>query len=306
MRIEHLYYILEVAKCRSISKASVNLFMTQQQLSRYVRSVEKEIGFNIFDRNNFGIAVTSRGEIALAKIKKILNLYNELVDSPQIDANKFSEKIKGNLSLFTSFNIFNGYSNLLSEFTALYPEVNITMHTLNDLEIINHLTTHKESIGLIKQLTFDNLTLYDIPNELDFYSPVIGHLVAYASKDHPIITKYKSLSLKTLSKQPLIIYEPYPNEHADILLDLLNHYYKFKIKYVVGETHSFRKILSQGNCIALGFNKPIYIRMDNIVAIPLKEKIVYRCGILSNKTNSPSIANEAFFKFYSSYSANLF
>lgn len=300
MRLEHLYYILEVAKCRSISKASANLYMTQQQLSRHIRSAEKEIGFNIFDRNNFGITVTPKGEIALSKIKKILNLYNEFSDSPLPSKNDFSESIRGHLSLFTSFNIFNGYSNLLSEFTSLYPEVDVTMSTLNDLEIINHLTSHKESIGLIKQLTFEDQTIYAIPNELNFFTPVVGHLVVYASIDHPIVTKYKSISLKTLSKLPLIVYE------SDILLDLLNQYYKLNVKYIVGEAHSYRKILSQGNCIALGFNKPIYIRMDNIVAIPLKEKIRYCCGILSNKTNTPSVVNEAFFKFYDSYSANLF
>lgn len=54
MKIENMRYIIEVSHYKSINKASKNLYVNQQQLSRIIASVEDEIGITIFERTAKG------------------------------------------------------------------------------------------------------------------------------------------------------------------------------------------------------------------------------------------------------------
>ena len=62
MTLQNLRYIVEVARCRSFSKAAQSLFMTQSALSAAVRETEEELGIQIFRRTNRGVTLTVDGE----------------------------------------------------------------------------------------------------------------------------------------------------------------------------------------------------------------------------------------------------
>lgn len=59
MRIEHLQYLLEIAKCHSISTAAKKLYISQTGLSAIVNSIEAELNIQIFRRSNKGTLLTS-------------------------------------------------------------------------------------------------------------------------------------------------------------------------------------------------------------------------------------------------------
>ena len=65
MRLEHFQYIVEIARCKSMSKASKKLFITQPSLSTAIQSLETELGFQIFKRSASGVALTDKGESLL-------------------------------------------------------------------------------------------------------------------------------------------------------------------------------------------------------------------------------------------------
>lgn len=50
MDIRNFQYLVEVYRCRSISRAAQNLFISQPHLSRVIRSIEDEFGVTIFVR----------------------------------------------------------------------------------------------------------------------------------------------------------------------------------------------------------------------------------------------------------------
>lgn len=78
MEIRNFQYLLEVYRCRSISKAAQNLFLSQSQLSRVVRSIEEEFGVTIFGREANRITVTSQGELFLQRVAKMMEEYDSL------------------------------------------------------------------------------------------------------------------------------------------------------------------------------------------------------------------------------------
>ena len=78
MRLEHLQYLLEIDKCRSISAAAQKLYLGQTTLSSIVRGMEEEWGFAIFQRTHDGIVATPEGEEALALAWEIISRFEEV------------------------------------------------------------------------------------------------------------------------------------------------------------------------------------------------------------------------------------
>lgn len=75
MRVESIEYILEIAKCGSISSASRKLFMQQTTLSATIKSVENELGYRIFDRQYDGVVLTEQGKLFVNLAEPMLEYY---------------------------------------------------------------------------------------------------------------------------------------------------------------------------------------------------------------------------------------
>ena len=71
MQSEHLRYLTEIGRCRSISVAAQKLYISQASLSTVLKNVEEEIGCELFKRTHNGVQVTPEGEEALALIAEI-------------------------------------------------------------------------------------------------------------------------------------------------------------------------------------------------------------------------------------------
>ena len=89
MRLEHFQYIVEIARCKSMSKASKKLYITQPSLSTAIQNLEDELGYQIFKRSASGVVLTDKGESLLKiseeivaqldKIKELSNPDNETI-----------------------------------------------------------------------------------------------------------------------------------------------------------------------------------------------------------------------------------
>ena len=72
MNLQALRYAVEVEHAGSISLAAENLFMNQPHLSKAIRDLEKEMGFDIFNRTSRGIVPIDEGEEFLNHAKEVL------------------------------------------------------------------------------------------------------------------------------------------------------------------------------------------------------------------------------------------
>lgn len=85
MRTEHFKYLLEISKTRSINLAAQNLHLTQQSLSRSVKSLEDALGVTLLERNSKGVKFTPQGKIILAYAQefteRIADMRQELLAS---------------------------------------------------------------------------------------------------------------------------------------------------------------------------------------------------------------------------------
>lgn len=71
MTFEQIKYVLEVESSGSINRAASKLFVTQSALSMAIKSLEEELGYQIFLRTNRGVVPTPSGRSLLAYLRSI-------------------------------------------------------------------------------------------------------------------------------------------------------------------------------------------------------------------------------------------
>ena len=72
MKQNEFYYIKEVAKHHSFSKASKALGISQPALSNYIKKVEESLGVLLFDRSISPIEITEFGKIYLQYADEVI------------------------------------------------------------------------------------------------------------------------------------------------------------------------------------------------------------------------------------------
>ena len=86
MKIEHLNYLREVEKCKSISAAAKKMYIGQTTLSAIIKSIEEELGVRLFHRLPNGVVPTEKGEEILRYSEEIVTKYQEMLQYCQLDS----------------------------------------------------------------------------------------------------------------------------------------------------------------------------------------------------------------------------
>ena len=122
--IREIDYIMEVANHGSITKAAEHLYITPSALSKYIQTVEARYNVKLFDRIGKKFVLTYAGERYLHWIRMQQNIMNEMETELADISNSLCGTIKVGFQMgFSDFWI----SNVLPEFTALYPGVKIEL-----------------------------------------------------------------------------------------------------------------------------------------------------------------------------------
>jgi LysR family cyn operon transcriptional activator len=72
MELRHLRYFVSVADAASVSKAALQVHVSQPALSRQIRDLENELGVRLFDRLGRRIHLTATGEDLLRRSRDVL------------------------------------------------------------------------------------------------------------------------------------------------------------------------------------------------------------------------------------------
>lgn len=172
MKIEHLYYFMEIVHAQSINKASNRLYISQQHLSRIVNALEKEFDVTLFKRTSKGITLTPQGENFYKYADKIVGLYDEMKKEfslgmlPKIDSN---EDLCGECRISFPF-FFSLYLNdFLETIKKTYPE--ITVHYFEEyIQMSARNLEMSDRIHFISDFNIRKKSIFaDEPNLKKFY-----------------------------------------------------------------------------------------------------------------------------------------
>lgn len=220
MRLEQLYYLVEVNNTRSISLAAENLFITQPALSIAISNLEKELGVKLLERTKSGVYPTTQGQIAIELAQDILDKLDKL--SSLNAAPAAAEQ----LSILTIPALNCGLlQQALINFNAVWPHIPVHIREEKPtialtLYLREHAKSPAKHIGIvdipIRLLTHQREWFHK--NHLIIEPLVDDEMICLMSSDHPLAQK-ESLTLQDCCGQPLIKLEFNPDNYADFVKD---------------------------------------------------------------------------------------
>lgn len=94
MNSQQIKIFLCLAACKNFSLAAEQLYLSQSVVSYHVRTLEKEIGFSLFDRNTHGVELTPAGESFYKSMANIKIQYRDALDNARKIASGAQNKLK--------------------------------------------------------------------------------------------------------------------------------------------------------------------------------------------------------------------
>lgn len=124
LEIRHLRYVVAVADHGNFSRAAEHLNVAQPALSQQILKVERELGFDLFQRHPRGAVLTPSGEAFVADARETLRSFEETVDR----AARRSRGQTGQLAVgFTTRKGFELVPQILTVFAAKFPSVDVEL-----------------------------------------------------------------------------------------------------------------------------------------------------------------------------------
>lgn len=203
MTIQQLKYIVTVAEKGKINEAARTLFISQPSLTNAIHELEKELGFDIFNRTNRGIAATTRGT-------KFLSYARQVVEQMSLLESTFLETIpeKQHFQVSTQHYSFvvDAFVNFLKEVD--YKEYDVTLRECRTAEIIEDVKNARSQLGFLYISSFNEKVMQKFikDNHLEFKPLFEAKPHIFINKDHPLASK-GLVDLSDLAEYPYLSFE---------------------------------------------------------------------------------------------------
>ncbi len=208
MRIEQLYYLIEVVKANSISRAAEKIFVTQQTISQSLLNLEKELGVTLLIRTHKGITLTEEGKLFHDQAALVLKSFGELKTSFwQAACADPAHSFQSALTLYCSTVLSEHYiSPLIRRLMHQYPQAPIKLLEKNNLSILSQVVDDPTSIGVLSIIAeyFNDILRDTYKNALWYETLYLDDLMACVSVQSPL-AKQSTISLADLIAQPLAL-----------------------------------------------------------------------------------------------------
>ena len=79
MELRHLRYFIGVAEEENVSRAALKLHVSQPALSRQIRDLEDELGFQLLERSAKSVRLTEAGRVFLVEARAVLQRAEDAV-----------------------------------------------------------------------------------------------------------------------------------------------------------------------------------------------------------------------------------
>lgn len=192
MELRQLEYFVAVCEELHFTRAAERLGITQPTLSIQIRTMEEELGMQLFDRIGKRITPTEAGYILLKQARGILlklqDAYDEINGLRQYDGGNL---VVGLMAAELDYRL----TPILIDFHHQFPKVHLKIHSA--IEVADMVINNQVDVGISLMETNDpRLTTIPLYAE---------EFVLVVSERHELAGR-KSVTLEMIGNQPLIAY----------------------------------------------------------------------------------------------------
>jgi DNA-binding transcriptional LysR family regulator len=205
MELRHLRYFVAVAEAENVSRAALKLHVSQPGISRQIRDLESEIGFQLFERSAKSIKLTGAGKSFLTEARAVLQRADEAVKTARaIATGELGELHVGYAPSPTSRIL----PPALRAFQAELPNVRVKLHDFSTEEMVAGLRSGKLQIAFLVHLSAGML------RGLHFEKIMQDPICLAVALKHPLARR-RTVALADIVNEPLMTYNrvDYPEAH---------------------------------------------------------------------------------------------
>ncbi|MDT5181316.1 MAG: hypothetical protein QOJ95_5514 [Mycobacterium sp.] len=145
MELRQLEYLVAVAEQENFTRAAERLHVAQPAVSAQIQKLERELGQSLLDRSKRTVRLTAAGRAVLPYAKAALAAVVDVGRS----VDELTELVSGTVAIGTVTAHDVDIPELLAEFHAAHPSVEITLSTDNSDVLIEQLRTGVLDVGIV-------------------------------------------------------------------------------------------------------------------------------------------------------------
>lgn len=202
MELNYLKDFVILAQIRHFQEAADILFTSQSTLSKHIKSIESELGQELFIRSRKRTELTEFGKRFLPYAQKLLNIQQEYTGELLQDLSTNNRIAFGCIPMLTLYN-FMGF---LTDFLKKRPD--FQYHIIQG--------SSQRLLSLLQHNSVEFILTDDLPLPADEYQKILytrDHLVAILPFNHPLASS-ENVNIRDLEKENLITFTNLANtEH---------------------------------------------------------------------------------------------
>lgn len=219
MDIQHLLYFVSVAIHGSFTKAAQELYVSQPTISKMIKSIEDELGVQLFDRSGKKVVLTDTGRAVFYQAQKTLKAFRQLTE----EINDVANLKKGTIRIGLPPMIGSRYfPRVIDEFHHTYPNIKIQLVEDVTRKVIHDVENGTLDLGAVVMPVNHEL--------LSYFSFVHDQLVLLVHPSHPLADQNR-VGLAQLKDEEFIFFHKDFALHDQIIQECLKLGFMPKIIY---------------------------------------------------------------------------
>lgn len=202
MTLNQLKYVIEISKQNSINEAAKSLFISQPSLTAALKSLEQEVGFDIFTRTNNGITVTVKGKEFLGYARSVVEQY-DILDAKYISQDNIKRTFQVSMQHYTF--AVNSFVSVIEQYGMDEYEFEVFETTTYD--VIDNVRNQRSEIGVLYMNNYNSAVLQKMLRDAGLkFTPLFDcSIYAYMSKKNPLANK-KYVTMEDLDEYPCLAF----------------------------------------------------------------------------------------------------
>lgn len=200
MTLLQLNYMITIANSGSINEAAKKLFLSQPSLTAALQSVEKELGFSVFNRTKSGVSLTTEGAEFIGYAKSVTEQY-ALLDAKYISKSNIKRKFSVSMQHYTF--AVNAFVETVKRFGMDMYEFEV--HETKTYEVIEDVKNLRSEIGILYQNEYNRDVLTKLFKESGIiFTPLFDcGIYVYIHKNHPLASQ-EMITMEQLEDFPCL------------------------------------------------------------------------------------------------------
>src|SRR5258708_24175633 len=196
MELRHLRYLVAIGEEQHYGRASRRLRVAQPALSRQIQDLEKELGFNLFERLPRGVKLNAAGKLFLNDTRRVLQELSEAA----VRAGRVASGRSGTLRVgFTENSSWRGVvPDSFRRYREKQPDAELQLQPDSSLAQLEAIRSGRLDAGFVNFMP-------ESDSELDQLLVARQHVELAVPKTHPL-TRLNKLRLRDLTDARFVLF----------------------------------------------------------------------------------------------------